>query len=381
MTVWDLSRLRYTVRKLTGKFDINQLPDTSPGNGEVSIDNPPGVDDYINDFYLLDLPEQLRSLKLRDFYYFTTVPNCGTYSIPQSINMLEPPFYVDNYEVEWTQYPSSFYRLWPETSFIDRNLFFPNGILTNFSFTLTQSPIQQGTLVIGLTPNLSGNPSPLLETFTDTDQPIPLDVPTQQGFVNPGILTGNQGGTGSINYLTGEITLTYASPPPNGTTSSCHYHPYVASRPNNVLYYQQQLFLRAIPNDVYQCKVMSYVQPTVALNNLTNSGTFYPPLPPGQQRAQVPSQFAGDNISGSVSMSAEPLFQEWWQCIAYGAALKLLIEEGDYEEHDRLKVHFEDAKLRAQRKALKQLARQRIPTVYSEGSARTSVQFPLYPIY
>ena len=25
--VWDLSRLRYTVRKITGKFDVNQLPD------------------------------------------------------------------------------------------------------------------------------------------------------------------------------------------------------------------------------------------------------------------------------------------------------------------------------------------------------------------
>ena len=94
MTVWDLSRLRYTVRKLTGKFDVNQLPDGSPSAGAVSVSNPPGVDDYINDFYIYDMPEHLRTLKLKRFYNFTTVPNCGTYSIPQTIYQLEPPIYI-----------------------------------------------------------------------------------------------------------------------------------------------------------------------------------------------------------------------------------------------------------------------------------------------
>ena len=79
--VWDLSRLRYTVRKITGKFDVNQLPDTSPLPGQVTVQNPPAVDDYINDFYLYDLPEDLRTLKLRDFYTFNTIPNVGTYAM------------------------------------------------------------------------------------------------------------------------------------------------------------------------------------------------------------------------------------------------------------------------------------------------------------
>ena len=97
MTVWDLSRIRYTVRKLTGQIDIAQLPDTSPGPGAVSVTNPPGIDDYINDFYLYDMPEHFRTLKLKDFFIFNTIPNCGTYSLPQYIYQVEPPIYIDNY--------------------------------------------------------------------------------------------------------------------------------------------------------------------------------------------------------------------------------------------------------------------------------------------
>ena len=247
MTTWDLNRLRYSIRKVTGKYDTSQLPDTSVG--EVNISNPAGIDDYINDFYLYDLPEHMRTLRLRDFYTFTTIPNCGTYSVPQNIVQIYDPIYVDNYQFAWYQSPDTFYRIWPELNFIDRNLFTPNGVATTFTFTLTQTPVQQGTVVIGLQPNIDGNPSPILETFTDSDHPIPLDIPVQQFFVNPGTLTGNQGGTGTIDYLTGAVTLNYASPPANGTTSSCHYHPYVASRPRDILFWQQQIFLRPIPND------------------------------------------------------------------------------------------------------------------------------------
>jgi len=75
MTAWDISRLRYTVRKLTGKFDVNQLPNTSPNPGQVSVSNPPGIDDYINDFYLYDMPEHLRLESLRVNYEFTTSAN------------------------------------------------------------------------------------------------------------------------------------------------------------------------------------------------------------------------------------------------------------------------------------------------------------------
>lgn len=388
MSKWDLNRLRYTIRKITGRYDTIQLPDSS--FGENSIANPAGIDDYINDFYLYDMPEHLRTLRLKDFYTFTTLPNCGTYSVPQSIYSLEPPIYVDNYQFSWYQSPDIFYRIWPDLNFIDRNLFTPDGGDT-YTFTLTQTPVQQGTLVVGLTPNQNAAPasqSVALETFTDRDYPIPLDLPAQQLFVNPGLLLSNQytgdpnlpfiqwgvtPGTGTIDYLTGAVKVRYISAPPVGTTSSCHYHPYVASRPRDIMFYQQQLFLRPIPNDTYSVKLMAYKMPTTVVSSATNAIT----IPATDQQGNIQG-FTNDNVNSNATNL--PQFNEWWQLIAYGAALKIFIEDGDHTEYERYKIYFEEQKCLAQRKELKQLGNQRIQTRYAENNT-AGPSWPIFPMY
>lgn len=349
MTVWDLSRLRYTVRKITGQFDTTQLPDSS--SGQVSVSNPPGVDDYINDFYLYDFPEALRTLKLKDYYQFTTIPNVGTYDVPQNIMQLEPPIYIDGYQFAWYQAPEMFYRIWPELNFIQEGIAVGNGTRGPYTFTLSSTPIQQGTVVIGNSPNLDGLPSPTYETWTDSDTP--------GAFTNPVFLTSSLAGTtgvAAIDYLTGFCTVTYDQPLPVGVNINAHYHPYVASRSRDILFYQQQLFLRPIPNDTYSVKIVCYVQPTVAIANSSATKVMF------------------DGVLTDMT-----LFTEWWQCVAYGAALKILIQEGDHEEYARNKAYFEEAKLLAQRRCLKQLANQRIQTMYSANVSAPA--FPVFPLY
>lgn len=383
MTSWDLNRLRFAIRKITGKYDTSQLPDTS--EGEINISNPAGIDDYINDFYLYDMPEHMRTLKLRNFYTFTTVPNCGTYSVPQNVVQIYDPIYIDNYQFSWYQSPDTFYRVWPELNFIDRNLFTPNGITTQFQFTLSQAPVQQGTVVIGLQPNIDGQAPGILETFTDLDQPIPLDIPVKQYFVNPGPLVGNQGGFGLIDYLTGLVTISYATAPPVGATSSCHYHPYVASRPRDIMFWQQQLFLRPIPNDTYLVKLMAYMLPTTVISAATNAtirSSLYVDPATTETSFPTPTTVEIQGFSGNSNSLATdlPQFNEWWQMIAYGSALKIFAEDGDWEEHAQLKVRFEEQKLLAQRKTLKQLASQRIPTAYAENNLG-GPSWPIFPYY
>lgn len=358
MTVWDLSRLRYTVRKITGQFDENQLPSASPGAGQVSVNNPPGVDDYLNDFYLFDMPEHMRTLKLKDFYTFTTIPNVGTYNLGQTFYQVRDPIYIDNYQFAFYEDPNIFYRIWPEFNFIDQAIATTDGTSTTYTFTVTQNPVQQGTVVIGIQPNVDANPSPQLETLVDQDTPALLDQPTQIMFTNPGTLTGNLGGTGTVDYLSGAVSVTFATPPPAGLNINAHYHPYAASRPRDIMYFQNQLFLRPIPNDTYSVKLIVYKQPTVAISDLSN--------------ATQKSQFDG-------TLTDVALFNEWWQMMAYGAALKIMIQEGDHEEYARHKPYFEEAKLLAQRRALKDLASQRINTNYSEMAGAPS--FPVFPIY
>ena len=370
MTTWNLNRLRYAIRKITGKYDQYQLPDfTAPGQPNINT-NPVGIDDYINDYYLYDLPENLRTFKLKRFFTFTTIPNCGTYNVPQYVYQLEPPIYVDNYQFAWYQSPESFYRIWPELNFIDQNLFTPDGSTSSFTFTLSQTPVQQGTVVIGLKPNQDGNPSPTLESFTDTDQPIPLDLPPLQRFVNPGTLTGNQGGTGTIDYLTGVCTINYSINPPTGATSSCHYHPYVASRPRDIMFFQQQLFIRPIPHDTYLVKMIGYFMPTTVMSAATNATPTAP--------ADASGNLQGFNDPQNTYL---PNFNEWWQMIAYGASLKIFLEDGEHEEYARYKPVYEEQVLLSQRRCLKQLSNQRIPTAYSESTQNGGAAWPIFPLY
>jgi hypothetical protein len=365
-TTWDLNRLRFTVRSITGLLDNTQISDTDP-TVPVDVNHPPGIDSYINDFYLYDMPEHMRTLKLKQFFQFTTLPNIGTYRVPQTVYSLGAPVYTDNYQFAWYQDPDIFYRIWPEFNFIQNAIVTGNGTKGPYTFTLSQTPIQPGTVVIGITPNTS--PATQFETFNDSDTPVDLTfpasitgvqvnlTPSTATFTNPGVLTGNLGGAGTIDYLTGAVSITFLNPLTAGQKVNVHYHPYVASRPRDILFFQQSLYLRPIPNDVYLMKMVGYIQPTTAM------GQF---------------QFAGQ-ASGAGTDGV--LFNEWWQMVAYGAALKIFIQQGDHEEHARYQVHFEQQKLLAQRKALKQLAGQRIQTPYGENAGMAGPQFPVFPIY
>ncbi len=386
VSTWDLNRLRYTIRKITGKYDMDQMPDTTVG--EVSISNPSSIDDYINDYYLYDMPEDCRSLRLRNFFEFTTIPNCGTYGVPQNILEIYQPLYVDGYQFAFYQEPSIFYNIWPELDFIDQNRFTPDGNTTSFTFTLTQTPIQQGTFVLGLTPNIDLQAAGALETFTDNDTLIPLDLPVKQYFRNPVPIRGNQGGTGTIDYLTGVVTVNYVTAPAAGTKPSCHYHPYVASRPRDVMFWQQSLFVRPIPNDTYKIKLMAYMLPTTVLNASTTSNgvgarpsTYVNPLLTATS-GQDASSFALQGFSGqSGSLNTDlPQFNEFWQLIAYGAALKIFVEDGEHEEYARYEPYYQKARNFVQRKTLKQLANKRIETAYSNTNTGPSA-WPIYPYY
>lgn len=356
-TVWNLSRLRYTVRQITGKLDQTQIPDSSSSAFPISATNPPGIDDYINDFYLYDFDEHMRTLQLEDWYYFQTQPNLNTYNLPKNYFSAQGPIYVDGYEIAWYQNPQMFFRIWPQLSFIQNAVATGNGTTGPYTFTLSSVPIQPGTVVFGTTPVAS----PPLESFSDSVQSDTFvnPVSTLVTYPNQGTLFASSAAVPSttpstLNYITGAVTLNFAVAVPNGVSINAHYYPYVASRPRDCLFFQQQFTFKPVPNDVYQIKVMAYQQPTVAL---ASGGTA--------------SQFTNQTDS--------PTFNEWWQMLAYGAALKILIEQGDHEEYQRNKMYFEEAKMLAQRRALKQLSNQRIQTPYSENSGGAS--WPIFPFY
>ena len=66
-----LANIRSKVRLVTARPSTDQLTDAQ-------------IDNYVNTYYLYDLPESMRLLNLLDHYSFTTNPNVDTYSFARN---------------------------------------------------------------------------------------------------------------------------------------------------------------------------------------------------------------------------------------------------------------------------------------------------------
>jgi len=300
-----LANIRRAVRNITGQKDVNQLTDVR-------------LDDYIDDFYLNDFPERLKTLQLEEYYRFYTSPDIATYALPEQYLLIRPPAYVAGNQVGWHQDPEAFFSIWPDSRF-EENAAVGNGG-TNYVFTLANIPIQRGTLLV----------SDDTEFFTDN---------------GAGVLTGSGGGAGTINYITGAVNVTFAVGVTAQETIFAQYYPYVAARPRDILFYNQQFELRPIPDKSYEVRVLSLIRPTQM-----------------------------------TAATSSPEFTEWCNLIAYGAALKIFIETGDWDEYRNLYQIFNEQKNLAQRRALKQLANQRTQTMYSFGLEAATTLWPTYPV-
>lgn len=370
-TVWNLDRMRQEIRKITGRFDDSQITSQQ-------------IDDYINDFYLYDFPEELRSLKLKDYYDFVTIPNVGEYTVPQNtfanpqntvnptsiaidslgsnqaIYNVMPPVYVDGYQSAWYQDPDVFQRIWPQLDQVQKSVKVTVAGQFIYTFQLFAVPILQGSVMIGCSRPDQTTVLPD-ETFRD--------ISTPNSFVNPGVLYRQNALTGTvdttadckIDYLTGQVSVEFSVAPNPGIPINAHFWTYVASRPRDIMWFNQKLTLRPVPNDSYRVRMVAQYQPTVVLD---------------AKDTTLQSQF--DETTAGARQTSN--FFEWWQLLVYGASLKIFITDGDHEEYERNRPYYEMMKLEAQRRCLKQMSNQRINTIYSDNIGLTP-PFPPYPIY
>lgn len=358
MTTWNLTRLLTEIRQITGNFDSSQMTDAQ-------------IEDIINDFYLYEFPEELRTLRLKDYYEFITVPNVAIYSLPQNtainpatgakvalttlgtnkaVYNVSGPIYVDGYQSAWYQDIDTFERIWPDLNTVQMGVAITDGVNATFNFTLYATPILQGSLTIGCSRPNTTTTIPV-ENFRD--QAL-ADV-----FTNPGnLIRSDNTVNGTINYLTGACSVTFSSVPSAGISINAHFYAYVASRPRDILFFNQQFTVRPVPQDAYRVKMVAQYQPTVLLSGGGEQSIF----------------------DDTATQTQLPTYYEWWQLLVYGTSIKIYIRQGDHEEAARYSPYYEKMKLEAQRRTIKQMSTQRIPSIYSDGQAAT-VPFPPYPIY
>ncbi len=97
MSIATLNDIINKARRMTGTGNSVQLTNSQ-------------IIDYINSFYLYDLPAQFRSLKLKDKYTFNTIRGIDTYPFDsEHYTTVEMPCYCAKREIKLFQDPWSFY--------------------------------------------------------------------------------------------------------------------------------------------------------------------------------------------------------------------------------------------------------------------------------
>ncbi len=296
----DLADIRTMVRQVTGRPSPNQISDAN-------------IDEKINNFYLYDLPAYLKLFNLKTTYSFVTEPDVDTYDFPaNTFTNIEPPIYIAGYEVNLIQSREQFYNLHPR-SMRNETLDTGTGAAGPYGGTVIGTPVLKSDVLISTVDN-AGN------ALSAEDNGL-------------GVFTGDIGAGATINYETGVIAgITWTGIIAAGETIRVQYINYAASRPFDVLFYDDVLTLRPVPDQAYTVEVNAFISPTAL-----------------------------------IADADEPLLREWWELLAYGAALKIFADNLDMEAYGQVEILFNRRLRLIERRTLTQLKNQRASTIYSDG--------------
>lgn len=349
-TLSTLQNIRTKVRRVTARPSPTQISDTE-------------IDNYINTFYAFDLPEHLKLISLRYNFQFTTTANIPVYDMPTDTYITGmPPIFIAGYQSYLTQSRDNFFRINPNLNFLQSQIYTGNGTSGPYAGQFcTNIPIVPGfkpnppgaySALTTLQPRFlnwnvlvsaEGTPDPIsgiAPSLTLVDDGLGNLFATTDADINPA------NARGSINYITGELTINalgFTSPVPIGNPINIQYVPYVASRPQSVVFFQDQFIIWPVPDQAYTVSVEAYKYPTAFISG--GSGTQTPQL------------------------------DEWWQLLAYGAADKIFADTGDFENMQKYRPLLEEQMTLIQRRTIVQQTSERSATIYTDQTGVTA-QYP-----
>jgi hypothetical protein len=266
---WTLADIRRKTRLVTGRLTDNQITTSR-------------LDDYINDFYIYTLPAELKIERQHEYYEFNTTPNVREYPFPSTTyTNIEPFVYVNEQPVDYYQEPNAFMQNNPY-QVTQQNPWTGDGSTASYSTTLQGFPIIAGSVIV--TDNT--------EVFTDD---------------GAGVLTGDLGGSGTVNYTTGAVAVTFNSNVANGQLIYVSYIQYQAGFPQAVLVYDSKFLFFPPPDTVYRVKMKAWAIETA----LTSANDI-------------------------------PRLEEWGPAIAYGAARQIVADYGENERYGQIDALYQE---------------------------------------
>lgn len=331
-----LADMRLKIRRITGR----------PSQQQISDDQ---IDQYINTFYIYDLPEQLQLISNRVNYQFLTTANQAIYDVPTDIYLtVMPPVFIGGYRSFMTQSRESFYRINPSLNYLQQSVAIGNGTNGPYNFTLINSPIMRGwksnppgaysVSVAGTLTDVAARFLNWMVLISGTDAngvSVSLVDDGQGNLFDVADLSTDPGNArGTINYITGVVAINAApsgfiTAIANGAAINAQYVPYKASRPQSCAFYQDQINLYPIPDQAYTVSFEAY---------------------------KVPTQLLVDNQT--------PQLKQWWQVLAYGAADKIFSDNADIENQMKFRPMLEEQLKLIQRRTIVQQTSERTATIY-----------------
>ncbi len=282
--IWDFQRIQQACRQISGQLSATQL-------------NSDDLNFNINAYYQYDLP---RKLKIEEFYVQYTFPlyqNISTYDLPGdftdprelAFTHVEPRLFVNGQPIRYTQDTNVFYANTPKLFAIE-TIGVGNGSTTGFNYSTNFQPIVSdfpSSVMIVAIPQVT-NPPGIQQEIIDNGL---------------GVLTGD--GTGTVDYISGSINVTFTTAPPIGSTIQVTYHYEQVGPPNTVLLYNRQFIFYPTPNTLYQARIDAFKQP-----------------------------------SALVEPTDVPIKPEWGEIIAIGAAMKILRNFGQYDKYKEVESTY-----------------------------------------
>lgn len=309
----------------------------------IKMPNPQDVSDetlldYINRFFIYDMPYKIQILTLKTTYSFETTPNIDRYNFPinEYTNIL-PPVTIDGYSIRLCQSRSQFIDLFPSL-FNNQSKATGDGATSSFSFTLTAPPVVRGHRGIPINQDTAStgtvDPQVYISGIDTSGTRLLLSDDGE------GSLTGD--GTGTVDYITGDVTANFSSNIADGEDVYAQSISYQAGRPQLVLFYDNVFTLRPVPDRTYEIKMDAYLTPT---------------------------SFLIGNINSDLSL-------QWIaDYLAKGAARKILQDFGDSELLQIVNPLYREAENMVLRRADRQRSNEKTATIFD---LQTNIQPYIY---
>ncbi len=309
----------------------------------------------VNTFYSNDFPYAIKIDQQRSVYKFLTIPNVDRY--PVDVNNLQgfrAPVYFEGIPGNFFKNRDQLYNLYPRSP-TQYQPISGDGVTTSFTFSLfgnNLNPFPQPNFGILSTQvviggiDVNGNPIRIIDDGGGVISPLGIGNNTTTGqliFVQqnavgdnvyldtlnaqqPSIpnlspIGGQQNANlpntqyppspltpqycGTVNYVTTQMTINFPVAPASGTNINVWASQYQVGRPYNLLFWNNELTIRPVPDNVYLVEVETY---------------------------QTPSQF--------MSSTNHPILNQWAQYIAYGTAMEILRDRQDMEGVNNLSEGF-----------------------------------------